>query len=200
LPFVLDPDVPVAVATKNVDKLQELITLWGPVPPPLIMPPSEFPDVDERFATYEENAVLKAEVLARSINGPALADDSGIEVEALDWKPGVKSARTPSPTSTPAQRNEAILRQLAAMPNASRRARFVCVCALVIPGRTPIVARGEVEGLIAPEPRGTSGFGYDPIFFYPPYGATFGEAGAQKKNMVSHRARAVRALRAELSY
>jgi len=190
---LLDPAVSVAVATKNRDKFNELVALWGQRAPKLVMPGVEYPDVDERFATYDENAVLKAEVLSHVVGGPALADDSGIEVEALDWGPGVRSARTPAPDSTPLERNEHILRELAKRPIASRRARMVCVCALVVPGRTPIIARGEVEGLIAPESRGAAGFGYDPIFFYPPFGATFGEAGSERKHAVSHRGNAMRA-------
>ena len=197
--LILDPRIPIAVATRNVDKFRELVTLWGAEPPRLVMPGAEYPDVDERFDTYEENAILKAEILAAASGGPALADDSGIEVEALDEAPGVKSARTPSTDSTPRQRNEHILRELASRPGASRKARFVCVCALVVPGRTPVIARGEVEGEIASEPRGSAGFGYDPIFFYPPYGCTFGEAGQERKDAVSHRGRAVRALRDKLS-
>ena len=199
LPFVLlDPAVPVAVATRNPDKFKELATLWGQHVPKLVLPGVGYPEVDERFATYDENAVLKAEVLSHAVRGPALADDSGIEVEALDWGPGVRSARTPTPNSTPQERNEHILSELAKRPGASRRARMVCVCALVMPSRAPIIARGEVEGLIAPEPRGPSGFGYDPIFFYPPFGLTFGEAGSEKKHTVSHRGNAVRALLEQL--
>ena len=197
--MLLDPAVPVAVATKNVDKFRELATLWGTRRPALVIAGASYPEVDERFATYAENAVLKAEVLSRAVGGPALADDSGIEVEMLDWGPGVRSARTPTPQSTPAERNQHILRELASRPGASRRARMVSVCALVVPGRTPIVARGEVEGLVALELRGVSGFGYDPIFFYPPFGCTFGEAGMQKKHSVSHRGNAMRALMQQLS-
>lgn len=191
----LDPGVPIAVATRNLDKFAELVTLWGDVPPTLVLPGSEYPDVDERFATYEENAVLKASELARIRGGPALADDSGIEIEALGWGPGVLSARTPSSDATPEERNSSILRRLAVLGDVSRRARYVCVCALVLPGQPPVVARGEVEGEIASEPQGTSGFGYDPIFYYPPYGCTFGEVAVERKHAVSHRGRAVRALR-----
>jgi XTP/dITP diphosphohydrolase len=192
--------VPVAVATKNLEKFREIVTLWGEEPPALVMPGSEYPDVDERFATYEENAVLKASELARVRGGPALADDSGIEVEALGWKPGVLSARTPSAQASPGERNAHLLAELAALGDVSRKARFVCVCALVVPGQPPVVARGEVEGEIAAEPSGEAGFGYDPIFFYPPYGCTFGEAGIEKKHAVSHRGRAVRALRKKVTF
>jgi len=191
----LDPRVPVAVATKNLDKFNEIVQLWGDEPPVLALPGPEYPDVDERFSTYEENAVLKAAELARLSGGPALADDSGIEVLALGSKPGILSARTPSPTSTPDERNRAILEQLAALPGASRCARYVCVCALAVPGQEPLTARGEVEGEIALAPRGSGGFGYDPFFYYPPYGQTFGEVPIEMKHAVSHRGRAVRSLR-----
>lgn len=190
--------MPVAVATKNVEKFREIVTLWGDAAPSLVMPGPEYPDVDERYTTYEENALLKAAELARIRGGPALADDSGIEVEALGWKPGVLSARTPSADASPEERNEHLLAELAALGDVSRKARFVCVCALVAPGQAPMLARGEVEGEIARAPRGDAGFGYDPIFFYPPYGCTFGEAGIEKKHAVSHRGRAVRALRERL--
>jgi XTP/dITP diphosphohydrolase len=189
----------VAVATRNADKFAEIVQLWGETPPPLIIAGPEYPDVDERFSTYEENAVLKAMELARVRGGPALADDSGIEVEALGWGPGVLSARTPSVESTPQQRNQSILAHLAALGEVSRRARYVCVCALVVPGHQPVVARGDVEGEIALSPRGEGGFGYDPIFYYPPYDRTFGEVDSAMKHAVSHRGRAVRALRALLS-
>ena len=162
----------------------------------LVMPGDELPDVDERFDTYEENAVAKATALAQVCGGPALADDSGIEVFALGGEPGVRSARAPSPEATPEERNAEILRRLEGV--ADRRARFVCVCALVVPGFEPVLARGEVEGLIADQPRGQAGFGYDPIFYYPSYGGTFAEAGQEKKNLVSHRGRAVRALRSQI--
>lgn len=194
MPFFLDPSVPVRIASRNVDKARELIELWGPEPPRLELPPAEYPDVPETAGTYEGNALLKARVLADLCGGPALADDSGIEVEALDWGPGVLSARTPSPDATWAERNSYIIK--AADAHGSRRARFVCLCVLVAPGSEPVVARGEVEGLIADAPRGSNGFGYDPIFLYPPYGGkTFGEVASAMKAAVSHRGRAVRALR-----
>ncbi len=191
----LDPDVPIAVATHNADKFREIAAVWGDELPHVVLAGKEYDDVDERFDTYEENAVLKARTLAEAQGGPALADDSGIEVEGLGWAPGVRSARTPSPYSTPSERNADILRRLASIAGSKRRARFVCVCALFVPGAEPLVARGAVEGVIAHAPRGTSGFGYDPIFFYPPFQCTFGEISGEKKNAVSHRGNAVRALR-----
>lgn len=198
MPVFLDPSVAVLIASRNEDKARELIELWGPDPPRLVLPPSEYPDVLETAGTYEGNALLKARALADLCGGPALADDSGIEVEALDWGPGVLSGRTPSPESTWAERNGYLIG--AADAHGSRRARYVCVCVLVIPNSGPVIARGQVEGLIADAPRGSNGFGYDPIFVYPPYdGQTFGEVRSAMKDAVSHRGRAVRALRGRLS-
>jgi XTP/dITP diphosphohydrolase len=194
----LDPRVAIAVATKNKDKFGEIVTLWGTRPPALVLPGDEYPDVDEQYSTYEENALLKARELSRVTGEPALADDSGIEVEALGWAPGVLSARSPSASATSTQRNQFILDRLAALGDVSRRARYVCVCALVVPGQEPITARGEVEGEIALAPRGSRGFGHDPIFYYPPFGATLGEIDVERKHSVSHRGRAIRALRAKL--
>jgi XTP/dITP diphosphohydrolase len=186
------------VASHNPDKVRELVALWGDAPPPLIAAGSEYPEVEESASSYEGNALLKARALAAAQGGPALADDSGIEVEAMGWGPGVSSARTPSAECSWEERNAHILRRVADA-GGSRRARFVCVCALVVPGFEPMIGRGEVEGLIADAPRGSHGFGYDPIFWYPPYEATFGEVSADRKHAVSHRGHAVRALRATLA-
>jgi XTP/dITP diphosphohydrolase len=192
----LDPAVPIIVATKNLDKFREIAELWGSFVPPVAVAGAEYPDVEEHGATYEENAVLKARALADLFRRPALADDSGIEVDALGKEPGVLSARTPYLGALSTVRNEHILR---AVNGKDRVARFVSVCALAAPGFEPIVARGEVHGLVADEPRGEHGFGYDPIFFYPPYQATFGEVEAARKHAVSHRGRSVRALQARIA-
>jgi XTP/dITP diphosphohydrolase len=190
----LDPLVAVAIASRNLDKVRELRVLWGGVPPALVEAPNVYPEVAESFDSYEGNALLKARTLAELIGKPALADDSGIEVEAMAWGPGVLSARTPSAESSWEERNAHILSAVD-QGSGTRRARFVCVCALIAPGFEPVVARGEVEGLIAEAPRGNNGFGYDPIFVYPPYGKTFAEVPEEMKHAVSHRGRAVRALR-----
>jgi XTP/dITP diphosphohydrolase len=194
----LDPRVPVAVATRNAAKLRELLALWGSELPALVAPGPEYPDVLETGSTYEANALLKARALSTVSGGPALADDSGIEVEALGWGPGVLSARSPSIDSSWQERNAHIIAACDAFGDPARRARFVSVCALVVPGFEPVLARGEVEGSIALAPAGDAGFGYDPIFVYPPFGITFAQAGDERKHSVSHRGRAVRALRAML--
>jgi XTP/dITP diphosphohydrolase len=190
-----DRDAIVTVATGNAGKLRELLRLWGSEPPLLIGPGASYVEVAETGATYEENALLKAVALSRLLSAPALADDSGIEVEALQWGPGVLSARTPSPESSWQERNTHIIAACNEFGDVARRARFVCVCALVVPGVPPLVARGEVEGTIARAPVGDARFGYDPIFNYPPFGMTFAQAGEERKDSVSHRGLAVRAMR-----
>jgi XTP/dITP diphosphohydrolase len=194
----LDPRVPVAVATRNAAKLRELFALWGSELPALVAPGPEYPEVAETESSYEANALLKAHALAAASGGPALADDSGIEVEALGWGPGVLSARSPSLESSWQERNAHIIAACDSFGDPARRARFVSVCALVVPGFEPVIARGEVEGSIALAPAGNAGFGYDPIFVYAPFGMTFAQAGDERKHAVSHRGRAVRALRAML--
>ncbi|MDQ6766494.1 MAG: non-canonical purine NTP pyrophosphatase [Candidatus Eremiobacteraeota bacterium] len=192
----LDRARPIVAATKNADKFRELATLWGSFVPQLVIAGDVYPDVNESGETYEENAVMKASALAAIIGAPALADDSGIEVEAMGWGPGVRSARTPRVGAASPERNENVLQSVAGK---SRAARFVSVCVVVVPGYEPIVARGEVEGIIAQRSLGNNGFGYDPIFWYPPYDATFGQVDAASKHAVSHRGRAVRALMAKLA-
>lgn len=192
----LDPRVSIITATKNLDKFREIETLWGAFKPTVVIAGDDYPDVDETGTTYEENAIAKARTLAELIGGPALADDSGIEVEAMGWGPGVRSARTPYVGATSPVRNENVLRSV---DGKSRAARFVSVCVLVVPGFEPVVARGEVEGLIAERSLGANGFGYDPVFWYPPYAATFGQVEATAKHAVSHRGNAVRALQAKIA-
>lgn len=188
--------MPITIATRNPDKLLEIVTLWGSFLPSVTAARDNYAEVDETGDTYEENATIKAAALAEFIRGPVLADDSGIEVEALGWGPGVRSARTPTPETPPAERNEHVLRAVAGK---SRAARFVSVCALVVPGYDPVIGRGEVEGSVAERPAGANGFGYDPIFWYEPYQRTFGQVDARRKHAVSHRGRAIRALLAKLT-
>lgn len=187
----LDQGAVITVATKNLDKFREIATLWGSFLPRVVSAGDQYPDIAEDGETYEENAILKASALSEILRAPALADDSGIEVEAMGWGPGVRSARTPYVGASSSERNANVLR---AARGKNRDARFVSVCVLIAPGFEPIVARGEVEGCIADVSLGENGFGYDPIFWYPPYNATFGQVQSALKHEVSHRGRAVRAL------
>ena len=142
--------------------------------------------------TFEENAILKARYYARHVDGLLFADDSGLEVDALGGAPGVYSARFAGAQATDDANNRLLLEKLGGLK--IRTARFVCVIALARGEEVVGLFHGSVEGEIATEPRGAGGFGYDPLFYYPPFGCTFGEATADQKFAVSHRGQALRAL------
>jgi XTP/dITP diphosphohydrolase len=152
----------------------------------------EIPPCIENGRTFEENAILKARHYGSYASGLLFADDSGLEVDALGGAPGVYSARFAGPNATDAENNRLLLETLRGV--AHRTARFVCVITLVEGDRLRQTFRGVVEGVIAQEPRGSGGFGYDPLFFYPPFAATFGEIAAERKFAVSHRGQALRAM------
>jgi len=148
--------------------------------------------------TFEENAIRKALYYGAHAPGPLFADDSGLEVDALGGAPGVYSARFAGENATDAANNRLLLEKLHGV--ADRRARFVCVIALTQPGApAPVTFRGSVEGEILEEPHGAGGFGYDPLFYYPPFACSFGELSADRKFDVSHRGQALAALFAHLS-
>ena len=143
----------------------------------------KMPEIEENGATFEENASIKALAANQYCDIPAFADDSGLEVEALDGAPGIKSARY---ADTDSERIARILRELG--DNWNRRAKFVCVIAIALNGEVIETFRGEVHGVITMEPRGANGFGYDPVFMPDGYDKTFGELDAEIKNKISHRA------------
>lgn len=181
-------------ATSNAGKLREFqLALHGHVDveavPGLaaIVPPEETGD------TFEANAVEKTLYYSRFCDGPVFADDSGLMVDALGGAPGVYSARYAGPEATDDANNRLVLERMRGVSN--RAARFVCVIALARAGELLATFRGEVEGTLVQEPRGPGGFGYDPLFFYPPFGSTFGEAALAAKMKVSHRSRALAQLR-----
>ena len=162
---------------------------------------SEFPGAvpaEEDGATLEANAVKKALAAARFTGQWALADDTGLEVDALGGAPGVFSARYSGADATPALNNAKLLAELAGVPAAGRTARFACVVALASPAGKTFVSRGTLEGRIAAAPRGGGGFGYDPLFEAAGPGRTLAEMSESKKNGLSHRAQALRGLRPEL--
>ncbi|HTB12668.1 MAG TPA: RdgB/HAM1 family non-canonical purine NTP pyrophosphatase [Bryobacteraceae bacterium] len=163
-------------ATSNPGKLRE----FQLVAPDFEIVPVSLPAPEETGKTFEENALLKARYYGAHVDGFLFVDDSGIEVDALSGRPGVDSAHFD---------NDWLLEQLRGIED--RTARFVCVIALVRNGELVRTFRGEVEGRVTNEPRGTNGFGYDPIFFYEPFGCTFGEADTDAKMRVSHRAQAL---------
>lgn len=186
------------IATNNAHKLRELRTMIDPLYFHVRIP-SDLGlsvEVDETGGTFEENAILKAEAFTMASGMVCVADDSGIEVDALGGAPGVLSARYGGEGATDQDRNNLLLSRLKDTPSCRRTARFVAVIAVAGPDIRTRTFRGEVEGVIADACRGTNGFGYDPLFYYPPYGRTFGEVPSAAKDVVSHRARAVAAARA----
>jgi XTP/dITP diphosphohydrolase len=189
------------IATLNRGKGRELLALLGHLPYEVTLladlPGATLPD--ETGSTYRENALLKARAAARATGALCLGDDSGIEVDALGGAPGLYSARFGGPDLDDAGRYTLLLERLRGVPAARRTARFRCVIALVDPAGAERLVEGVVEGLIADAPRGNGGFGYDPVFFYPPLARTFGELPAEAKHRVDHRGAAARAARTLLA-
>ncbi len=153
-------------------------------------------DPEETGTTFEENALIKARAACAASGLPAMADDSGICVDALGGAPGIHSARYCPGTDR--ERTEFLLKNMEAVPDGQRQGRFVSVIACVYPDGTEFTVRGECEGVILREIRGEGGFGYDPIFFSPGDGCTFAEMPQARKNEISHRARALAAMKAAL--
>lgn len=160
--------------------------------------PNAAPATPETEDTYWGNAFLKANEVARWSSLPSLADDSGLEVDALGGAPGVHSAYFAGPHATDADNIRKLLEELRGVPLERRTARFRCVLVVVRPDGQHLSAEGTCEGIILEEPRGKAGFGYDPVFFYPPLGKTFAELSFEEKNRVSHRARAAVFLKPKL--
>jgi XTP/dITP diphosphohydrolase len=199
---------PLVFATRNPGKLVELRIL---VPAIDVLSIDEaaarigrpIPDVIEDGDTFAANAIKKAREVGAATGLPALADDSGLEVDALGGAPGVWSARYAGPGADDAANNAKLLVALDGVPSERRTARFRSVLALADPhgplGDRVITAEGTCEGVILDEPRGSGGFGYDPLFYVPVFGATFAELGVGTKNAGSHRARAMQALAPDLA-
>jgi XTP/dITP diphosphohydrolase len=182
------------LATANAAKGREMAELLAGVPF-RILTLRDFPDVvlpAEGAVSYGDNALLKARAVAAATGHLALADDSGIEVDALGGRPGVLSARYGGDGLSDSQRNALMLRELADVPRARRTARYRCVIAIRSPEGREATVEGVVEGVLLDAPSaGTGGFGYDPLFFYPPLNATFADIPASAKHAVSHRGRAM---------
>ncbi len=188
------------IATSNPGKVRELQAMLAGLPVELTTPKMlrRSLSVDETGHTYRANAALKAAAYARATGLPALADDSGLEVEALNGLPGIRSARfAPTPNADDAARRAYLLENLAPHPR-PWRARFVCVVCLALPDGSLHFAEGICPGEIIPAERGAGGFGYDPIFYLTERGCTMAELPAEEKNRISHRGRAIQALRPAL--
>ncbi len=180
------------IATHNKGKLREYRRLLADLPVELtyLDEVGITEDVPETGSTFEENAIQKATAYARMSGMLTLADDSGLEVDALGGEPGIHSARYAGPGATDEDRIRKLLNALADVPLEKRTARFRCVIAVATPRGEVYTAEGEVEGLITDTPRGQHGFGYDPVFFLPDRGCTMAELPPEEKNRISHRARA----------
>jgi len=188
------------IATDNPGKLAEYRALLGDIPATLTTPRQEgiAMDVEETGSTFRANAMLKASAYAAASGLLTIADDSGLEVDALGGAPGVHSRRFGSEHLTDAQRSRLLLDEMRDVPAGNRTARFQCVIAIAQPDGRTWTRKGACEGEIAFEPRGSSGFGYDPIFFLPEFGRTMAEVDPKVKNRISHRAAAVRKSRSIL--
>jgi XTP/dITP diphosphohydrolase len=194
------------MASRNPGKIRELEALLADSGVKLLSL-ADFPllpEIPEQGATFAENAATKAMAVARLTNHPALADDSGLMVEALGGAPGVFSARYAQDRTAPGPPTDAdnwgkLLDELKNVPLGERGARFVCELAMATPDGRLLRARGECAGVIAFEPRGETGFGYDPVFWVPEYAATMAQLGPEIKNKISHRAQALAAFKDLLS-
>ena len=183
------------IASTNRGKLSEVVAALDGTPGIETVSLADIPGIPEIVedgGTFIANALIKARAVCGLTGLPTLADDSGLVVDALDGAPGVLSARF-APT-TP-ERNEKLLRLILDLPDDRRTARFVCAMALVRPDGFEWTTEGAAEGVITREPAGTEGFGYDPLFYYPPLDATFAEIPRDLKNTISHRGRALAAFR-----
>lgn len=187
----------VVLASKNPHKLVEISAILKPLGIELVLE-SELGvdlDVEETGSTFEENSFIKANAVMKATGLPALADDSGIAVDALGGQPGIYSARYGGdPTLDDWGRLLLLLENTKDVPDGKRQAQFVAVITLVYPDGHVVQARGEAHGELLREAHGQGGFGYDPIFYYPPAGKTFAELTAEEKNRVSHRANALKLL------
>ena len=184
----------VVLASKNKHKLEEISQITEKFGMELVMESDLGVDIDveESGSTFEENSFLKAEAVMKATGLPALADDSGIAVDALNGAPGIYSARYGFDESLDDWgRLQLLLKNTEQVPDERRQAKFVCVITLVTPQKEIIQARGEVHGMLLRAPAGQGGFGYDPIFYYPPLGKSLAELTPEEKNQVSHRANAL---------
>ena len=184
----------VVLASKNKHKLEEISQITEKFGMELVLESDLGVDIDveETGSTFEENSFLKAEAVMKATGLPALADDSGIAVDALNGEPGIYSARYGFDESLDDWgRLQLLLKNTEQVPDERRQAKFVCVITLVTPQQEIIQARGEVHGMLLRTPAGQGGFGYDPIFYYPPLGKSLAELTPEEKNQVSHRANAL---------
>ncbi|MBO6214360.1 MAG: XTP/dITP diphosphatase [Lachnospiraceae bacterium] len=188
----------IILATGNANKVREASEILGELGLPVISMKEAgiSSDPEETGETFEENALIKARAIAPMAEGAIiLADDSGLEIDALGGEPGVYSARYLGEDTPYEEKNAALIERLSGVPKEKRTARFVCAIACVLPDKSSEVVRGTIEGYIGWEPKGENGFGYDPIFYVDEYGCSTAEMSPEQKNAISHRGNALRAMR-----
>jgi XTP/dITP diphosphohydrolase len=187
----------IAIASRNTHKLREIGRICADWPVEWLTVDNHegpWPDVEETGSTYLENALLKAGAGAAALGEPARADDSGIEVDALGGRPGPRSARFAGEDATDQQNLDELIRALKGIPGSGRTARYRCLAVLAFPDGRELHAEGTCEGTLVGKPRGTQGFGYDPIFVPEGRGETMAQMTDEEKDRISHRGRALRAL------
>ncbi len=187
------------IATRNSGKTAEIEDLLKDFPVKInnLKDFGQIPLIEEAGDTFDDNAYKKAGFAARTLGFPALADDSGLVVEALSGAPGVLSARYGGEKATDEERCEKLLYEMKGKSN--RKAAFECVISIAVPTGQALTYEGRCEGLIAEKPSGTNGFGYDPVFYYPPFNKTFAEMSMAEKSQASHRGKALRELKSEFN-
>lgn len=188
------------VATKNKGKLKEIVEILNGMDLEVVSMEQAGvnEDIEECGSTFEENALIKAREVHKQTGELVMADDSGLEVEILNGAPGIYSSRFAGHGASDSDRNNKLLEMLKDVPFEKRKARFVCVIAVILPDSTHFVVRGTFEGYIGLEPVGENGFGYDPLFFLPEYNKTAAQLDASKKHEISHRGKALKLMLAEL--
>lgn len=184
-------------ATTNQGKVREIKAILGDIGEDILSLKEAgiSADIVENGSTFEENAIIKAKAIMELTGQIVLADDSGLEVDAMNKEPGIYSARFMGEDTPYEEKNRAIIERLEGVEGDARSARFVCVIAAAFPDGEVITTRGTIEGVIAKEPAGTNGFGYDPIVYVPEYGMTTGQMEPEQKNAISHRGKALVAMK-----
>lgn len=184
-------------ATTNQGKVREIKAILGDIGEDILSLKEAgiSADIVEDGSTFEENAIIKAKAIMELTGQIVLADDSGLEVDAMNKEPGIYSARFMGEDTPYEEKNRAIIERLEGVEGDARSARFVCVIAAAFPDGEVITTRGTIEGIIAKEPAGANGFGYDPIVYVPEYGMTTGQMEPEQKNAISHRGKALVAMK-----
>lgn len=188
-----------AIASRNPGKIREIVSICSDWPVEWLTADDRWPDVEETGATYLDNALLKARAVAGAVEAAALADDSGIEVDALGGAPGPRSARYAGEGATDEANLRMLIRAVSGVPASGRTARYRCVAAVAWPDGRNAWAEGVCEGLLLTRPRGAGGFGYDPVFVPAGWDRTMAQLSPEEKDRISHRGRALRALAERLS-